>query len=97
MVFDTGKNNVQKSLAHSPQRFQISTGNKIFRILSDSIYVQKIDAVIRELCCNAYDAHIEAKQDKRFLVKLPNDLDLEFKVRDFGLGLSHEDMSIYTT
>jgi hypothetical protein len=97
MVFDTGKNNVQKSLAHISQSFQIATGNKIFRILSDSIYVQKIDAVIRELCCNAYDAHIEARQDKKFLVKLPSDFDSEFKVRDFGLGLSHEDMSMYTT
>jgi hypothetical protein len=97
MVFDTGKNNIQKSLTHTSQSFQIATGNKIFRILSDSIYVQKIDAVIRELCCNAYDAHIEAKQDRRFLVKLPSDLDPEFKVRDFGFGLSHEDMSMYTT
>jgi hypothetical protein len=97
MVFDTGRNNVQKSLTHISQSFQIATGNKIFRILSDSIYVQKIDAVIRELCCNAYDAHIEARQDRRFLVKLPSDLDPEFKVRDFGLGLSHEDMSMYTT
>jgi hypothetical protein len=97
MVFDTGKNNVQKSLAYNSQSFQIAAGNKIFRILSDSVYVQKIDAVIRELCCNAYDAHIEARQDRRFLVTLPNDFDPEFKVRDFGLGLSHEDMSMYST
>jgi hypothetical protein len=86
---------VEKTVQNS--QFKIATNNKIFSILSDSIYVQKIDAVIRELCCNAYDAHIEARQDKRFLVKLPNDFDPEFKVRDFGLGLSHEDMSMYTT
>jgi hypothetical protein len=86
---------VEKTVQNSP--FKIATNSKIFSILSDSIYVQKVDAVIRELCCNAYDAHIEARQDKRFLVKLPNALDPEFRVRDFGLGLSHEEMSMYTT
>jgi hypothetical protein len=97
MIFDTGKNNVQKSLLNNSQSFQIATGNKIFRILSDSIYVQKVDAVIREICSNAYDAHVEAKQKQQFIVKLPTELDLEFKVRDFGFGLSAEDMSMYTT
>jgi hypothetical protein len=86
---------VEKTVQNS--RFKIATNSKIFSILSDSIYVQKIDAVIRELCCNAYDAHIEARQDKRFLVKLPSELDPEFRVRDFGLGLSQEEMSMYTT
>jgi hypothetical protein len=96
MVFQSKAGiDVEKTVQNS--QFKIATNSKIFSILSDSIYVQKIDAVIRELCCNAYDAHIEAKQDRRFLVKLPSDLDPEFKVRDFGLGISHEDMSMYTT
>jgi hypothetical protein len=96
MVFQSKAGiDVEKTVQNS--QFKIATNSKIFSILSDSIYVQKIDAVIRELCCNAYDAHIEARQDRRFLVKLPSDLDPEFKVRDFGLGLSHEDMSMYTT
>jgi hypothetical protein len=85
---------VEKTVQNS--QFKVATNSKIFSILSDSIYVRKIDAVIREICCNAYDAHIEAGQNRRFLVKLPSDFDPEFKVRDFGLGLSHEDMSMYT-
>jgi hypothetical protein len=96
MVFQSKTGiDVEKTVQNS--QFKIATNSKIFSILSDSIYVQKIDAVIRELCCNAYDAHIEARQDRRFLVKLPSELDPEFKVRDYGLGLSHEDMSMYTT
>jgi hypothetical protein len=96
MVFQS-KNGIDVEKTVQNSQFKIATNSKIFSILSDSIYVQKIDAVIRELCCNAYDAHIESRQDRRFLVKLPNDLDPEFKVRDFGFGLSHEDMSMYTT
>jgi hypothetical protein len=96
MVFQSKAGiDVEKTVRNS--QFKIATNSKIFSILSDSIYVQKVDAVIRELCCNAYDAHIEARQDRRFLVKLPSELDPEFKVRDFGRGLSHEEMSMYTT
>jgi hypothetical protein len=87
--------NVEKTVQNS--QFKIAANAKLFSILSDGVYVQKIDAVIREICSNAYDAHIEARQDRRFLVKLPGDFDPEFKVRDFGFGLSHEDMAMYTT
>jgi hypothetical protein len=86
---------VEKTVQNS--QFKIAANSKIFSILSDSIYVRKIDAVIRELCCNAYDAHIEAGLDRRFLVKLPSNIDPEFRIRDFGRGLSHEEMSMYTT
>jgi hypothetical protein len=96
MVFQSKSGvDVEKTVQNS--QFKIAANAKIFSILSDGVYVQKVDAVIRELCCNAYDAHIEARQDKRFLVKLPSELDPEFKVRDFGFGLSHEEMSMYTT
>jgi hypothetical protein len=96
MVFQSKAGiDVEKTVQNS--QFKIATNSKIFSILSDSIYVRKIDAVIRELCCNAYDAHIESRQDRPFLVKLPSDLDPEFKIRDYGFGISHEDMSMYTT
>jgi hypothetical protein len=96
MVFQSKAGiDVEKTVRNS--RFKIAANAKLFSILSDGVYVQKIDAVIREICSNAYDAHVEARQDRRFLVKLPSDFDPEFKVRDFGFGLSHEDMSMYTT
>jgi hypothetical protein len=96
MVFQSKTGvDVEKTVQNS--QFKIAANSKIFSVLSDSIYVYKIDAVIRELCCNAYDAHVEAGQDKPFVVKLPSDFDPEFKVRDFGYGLSHEDMFMYTT
>lgn len=86
---------VERTVADT--QFKIAANNKIFCILSDSIYVRKIDAVIRELCCNAFDAHIEAKQNRKFQVTLPSEFKPEFRVRDFGAGLSEDDMQMYTT
>jgi hypothetical protein len=96
MVFQSKTGcNIEKTVCNN--QFKIAANAKLFSILSDGVYVQKIEAVIREICSNAYDAHIEAKQERNFIVKLPSDFDPEFKVRDFGFGLSDEDMSMYTT
>lgn len=70
-----------------------------FNILSSGLYSDKIRAVLRELSTNAYDAHVEAgKADVPFYVKMPTNLDPTFKIRDYGVGLSHEDaMELYNT
>jgi hypothetical protein len=72
---------------------------KLMLILSDGTYSDKILAPIRELSCNAWDAHIEAGTEyKPFDVTLPNVLEPTFKVRDYGPGLCHEHvMKLYTT
>jgi hypothetical protein len=96
MVFqDKHGADVEKTVTDT--QFRIATNSKLFSILSDSIYTRKIDAVIRELCCNAFDAHVEARQSRKFQVTLPSEFNSEFRVRDFGLGLCEEDMQMYTT
>lgn len=79
--------------------FQIKATAHSFKILSDGLYSDKIRAVIRELSCNAYDSHIEAgKADKPFEVHLPTIIEPYFSVKDFGVGLSHENvLHLYTT
>ena len=70
MVFKSNSGcDVEKTVENSS--FKITANAKLFSILSDGVYVRKIDAVIREICSNAYDAHIEVKQEKPFLVKPP--------------------------
>ena len=62
-----------------------------FEILSNGLYSNPIRAILRELCCNAWDAHIEAgREDTPFDLHLPNDLDPVFRLRDYGPGLSPE-------
>ena len=81
------------------KRFTIAASPEAFRILSDGLYSDKVTAVIRELGTNAIDAHIEAGQtDKPFDVHLPTNEQPWFRIRDFGTGLSHDDiMNLYST
>ena len=79
--------------------FTIQATAKAFKILSDGLYSDKITAVIRELSCNAHDAHVAVgKTDVPFEVHLPNNFEPYFRVSDFGPGLSEEDIyGLYTS
>ncbi len=79
--------------------FRIRNSAKAFSILSSGLYANKIRAIIRELSCNAVDSHAAAgKADTPFDVHLPNTLEPHFAIRDYGTGLSHQQVTqIYTT
>ena len=65
----------------------------ILGILRNQLYSDKILAVIREYTCNAVDAHTEAMRPERPIeVTLPNRMNPNFKVRDFGPALSDDDI-----
>lgn len=79
--------------------FTIAASAKAFQILSSGIYQRKIEAIVRELSCNAYDSHVQAGHpDLPFSITLPTDFEPEFVVEDFGVGLSADEVeNIYTT
>lgn len=78
--------------------FTIAASGKAFRSLIDSLYSRKIEAPIRELATNAFDAHKAAGSIAPFHMHLPTMLDPVFRVRDFGTGMSHDlVMRRYTT
>lgn len=79
--------------------FRIRNSAKAFSILSSGLYANKIRAIIRELSCNAVDSHVAAKcPDTPFDVHLPTSLEPWFSIRDYGTGLSHDQVTrIYTT
>ena len=79
--------------------FRIRNSAKAFSILSSGLYANKIRAVIRELSCNAVDSHAAAGNvSTPFDVHLPNTLEPHFSIRDYGTGLSHDQVTnIYTT
>lgn len=82
----------------SANQFTIQQSSKMFKLLSDSLYSDKIQAVIRELSTNAHDAHVAAGNKNPFKVILPTQSNPNFVVRDYGTGLSQEDMEeLYTT
>ena len=79
--------------------FRIKNSAKAFSILSSGLYANKIRAIIRELSCNAVDSHVDAgKADTPFDVHLPNSLEPWFAIRDYGTGLTNDQVTnIYTT
>lgn len=96
---NTPDNQAVLSNVQQTSTFAIKATAKSFHILSNGLYANKVRAIIRELSCNAVDSHVAAgKSDVPFDVHLPNYLEPWFSIRDYGVGLDHEQVtSIYTT
>ena len=79
--------------------FTIAASAKAFEVLSSNLYQNKTLAVIREIACNAADAHRAAGLPiSKIAVHLPTYSEMWFAVRDYGAGLSTDDvLSLYTT
>lgn len=79
--------------------FTIAASAKAFEVLSSNLYQNKTLAVIREITCNAADAHRAAGLPISDIeVHLPTYSEMWFAVRDYGAGLSTDDvLSLYTT
>lgn len=90
---------IKSSSTLETSQAQIKMTPEMFSLLSSGVYTYKERAVIRELSCNAVDAHIDSGNvDKPFLVHLPTRFEPFFEVRDFGTGLTHEKvMKLYMT
>jgi len=91
---------VRKSDTFVSSDFRIESSPEAFRILSDGLYSDKIRAVIRELSTNAVDACVEAGtlDTGGYVIHLPNTLEPSFSIRDYGTGLTHEEViGLYTT
>lgn len=95
MIPNHTNRNVQTSGVAATGEFQISLAHSahIMRILRSQLYSDKILAVLREYSANAWDANREVgKKDVPIKVVLPTALDPTLYIRDFGPGISHEDM-----
>lgn len=92
-------NLVESKGAGGTSSVSIANSPHMFTILSSGLYSDKIAAVLREIGCNAMDAHIMSEQPQRpFQVKLPTALDRSFYIKDWGPGLDdHEFRELYTT
>lgn len=87
------------SNSSNEKEFTINASAEAFRILSSGLYSNKIQAIIRELSCNAVDAHVMAgTPDRPFKIHLPDSWEPFFSIEDFGIGLDDEDVdNIYTS
>lgn len=70
----------------------------IMTILRDTLYSDKVMAVLREYSANAWDSHrMSGKGDLPIKVHLPTATEPVLQIRDFGSGLSRDDVfNVYT-
>lgn len=82
----------------SINNFRIKESAIAYKILYDKLYSYPFVAVVRELISNAYDAQVVNGNPKTPIdIKAPTSDDPTFVIRDYGIGLSKEEVaSIYT-
>lgn len=99
MKLEKDSNTVEHNGLTDSGEFSIAANAHAFQILSSGVYTNKLRAPVRELCCNAFDAHAaHGNTDTPIKITLPKKKDTIFSVEDFGPGLSDEDVeNLYST
>jgi len=86
--------------SQSSASFEISLEDSahIMGILREGLYSDKVLAILREYSSNAWDAHRSiSKHDLPISVTLPTYYEPTLRIRDYGPGLSHDDVfNVYT-
>lgn len=89
MIINDSKNQIDRGGDVAESDFSIKATGKAFKILSDGLYSDKPKAIVRELSCNAFDAHVAAgRPEVPFELHLPTYPEPFFGVKDYGTGLS---------
>jgi hypothetical protein len=93
MKIDTESQDVVVHGDFKTSEFAIGDISFIVDMFADKVYSHKERAVIRELSCNAHDSHILAgTTDVSFNVHLPTQLEPNFTIRDYGTGLTDDEV-----
>ena len=93
MLLDNAHLQTQTNCNVEGKSFSIKASPVAFDILSSKLYSNPTLAIIRELLTNAYDSHKAAgKEDIPIKVNLPGYMEPNFIIRDYGIGLSKEDV-----
>lgn len=92
MKLNTSKSSVTTSGSLDVTQATIELNSTTIHVLSRDLYSKPVHAVLREILTNAIDAHIEANVVVPVHVKLPTTWDEQFYIRDFGNGLSHDEL-----
>lgn len=93
MRLDTKLRDVATGGVMEVARATVKASPRVFSFFSDNIYANKFVAITRELAANAVDSHVMAGcRERPIEIWLPTELDPTYRVRDQGLGMSHDFM-----
>lgn len=101
MAILNGRDDVtySKNLSKKAVEFGIKVDGVSFKLITEKLYNDPIKSFVRELLSNAFDSQVEANtQHIPIYIKIPTSNDNMFVLRDYGTGLSEENMyKIYST
>lgn len=93
MIPNYTKSNHKNTSGLKSHKFTVKADHHLMKRLSSDIYTRPIEAIIRELSTNAYDAHVDNnKKDVPFYVHFPTREESYFYVKDYGKGLSEKQL-----
>lgn len=94
MIITQNSTEIVKSEELTELSYNVSEENKgiLFHILRSQLYSNKLAAIVREYSTNASDVHIETDQTKPFEVHLPTKFSPTLRIRDFGVGMTLDDI-----
>ncbi len=85
---------VEQHGAQKEEHFSIGDLGLVLEILRSKLYADPIAAICREITCNARDAHREVgKGDVPIKIVFPTEFDSNYRVIDYGPGISPDRMS----
>jgi hypothetical protein len=95
MIFEQAKVTIESEGNFTTKDFGVDVQDfpMLLFILRNSLYSNKNQAIVREYSTNSTDSHIEAGTPTLPIrVHLPNALEPELRIRDFGIGMSENDI-----
>lgn len=97
MIDNSPRAKIQSNVKYTPAKVSENTG-AIFSILTESVYSMPRIAGIREIISNALDANTRTNSQVPIRITHPSALNPVFCVRDFGPGLTSDDIKdLYTS
>lgn len=94
MKLDIIKPKIIRTGEFQEQRFGVGDLSVLLDILRSKMYSNSVKALCQEIMSNGRDAHREVgKQDIPIEVKIPNEIDPTFYVKDFGPGITPDRMA----
>lgn len=98
MIVESKATAVEVQGSTAGKAFSIAMNAKAFRVLSSTLYNDKIGSIVREVSTNAVDGHTMAgKANVPFEIHLPDAFEPWFSVQDFGVGMSDETVNTVFT
>lgn len=95
MIIDTVVNSLQTTSKVKGSKMTINVTGSSFGFILENLYTNPHKAIVRELVCNAVDAHQAVGNTNPYYLQVPSKFDPTFVLRDFGPGLDEEEINKY--